>query len=114
MNTYRGSGHRRPYTNPLSTTISSGAVVEMVDEIGIAIADILAGEEGDLAVSGVHELDALTAGTWSAGDTLYWDDSPGELVSNASNNVPAGVADADKAADETTARVLLNGRPGPG
>lgn len=112
MDTYRGSGHRRTYENSGSTTLTSGTVVEMTDEIGIVVADIAAGESGQVEVSGVHALAANSDATWEQGDTLYWDDSPGELVATPSNNVPAGVANTAKEAAETTADVLLNGRPG--
>jgi predicted RecA/RadA family phage recombinase len=113
-NTYRGTGHRRTYVNATSSIIPSGTIVEMTDEIGIAVADIPALGEGEVDVSGVHEIAANNTATWDQGDTLYWDDSPGELVTSSSDNVPAGVADRAKLNPAATAYVLLNGRPGPG
>lgn len=114
MNTYRGTGHRRTYVNATSSVIPSNTVVEMTDEIGIVVADIPALGDGEAEVSGLHELPANSSATWDQGDTLYWDDSPGELVATSSTNVPAGVANTAKLSGQTTHVVLLNGRPGQG
>jgi len=114
-NTYRGSGHRRPYTNATSTAIESGDVVDMVDDMGIALTDIAAtgddGDSGELEVSGVHELAAGSSATWSIGDTLYWTGSA--LTATASGSVQIGIAHTAKLNGQTTNQVLLNGRCGP-
>ena len=106
MDTYRGLGDTVLYTNPTSETIAASDVVVLPDMIGIAIADIPAGEEGVLAVAGDQELDA--DGAWDVGTQLYWDETNAELTETASSNTPAGKAAADKPTADTTARVLLN------
>lgn len=116
MNTYRGTGHRRSYTNATSTAIESGDVVVMGVEIGIAVTDIAAtgdtGDTGEVEVSGLHELAAETADEWDQGAQLYWNGTA--LTDTASGNDLAGIANTAKVADEVLHTVLLNGRPGQG
>jgi predicted RecA/RadA family phage recombinase len=111
MNTWKRTGHRRPYTNT-GSAIAAGDVKVMGTEIGVAVTDIAATTgTGEMSVSGVHTLAAASGQAWAIGATLYW--SGTALTSTASGNTAAGKADAAKVSAATTADVLLNGRPGP-
>lgn len=113
MDTYRGTGHRRTYANETSTDIAAGDVVDMVDDMGIAVDTITAlTGVGAVEVSGVHELAAGSSLTWSQGDILYWTGSA--LTNVASGSTQIGYAHTAKLNSETTNQVLLNGRPGQG
>ena len=116
MQTYKKPGHVRPYTAG-----SAIAVDEVVGPIGtselfgVAVNPIANGEEGELSISGEHELAADSTDIWADGDTLYWDVADSNLTDDADGgtNKAIGEAVGAKAASATMARVLLNGRPGP-
>lgn len=107
MNTLISEGRRLPYTNATSVTISAGAVVAVGDIVGIAVADIAAGDTGVLELQGVHQL-AKASGAIVQGEQLYWDASPGNLTTASTGNTKAGVAWAAATTAATTAQVLLN------
>jgi len=75
----------------------------------VAVNDITAGEVGpavvkNTVISGIAA-DNGTGKTFAQGDKLYWDGS--ELTKTASGNTFAGRAAVAKAADDTTAELLL-------
>lgn len=76
---------------------------------GVAIAAITSGVVGALRVSGVFKLDALTAGVWAAGDTIFWDAANEELTDIPAGHKEIGVAILKKVATtQTTAEIILN------
>lgn len=105
---YRGRGERKLYT--AGADIAAKDVVELDNELGVAIAAIANGDEGTLSTAGDWELPAKSADTWDDGAALYWDAGNEELTDTASGNQVAGTAIGAKAALATVARVLLNDR----
>lgn len=98
------------YSNDSGADIAVDAIIVIGDAVAIAIVNIANGESGSVAVAGVHELAALTAGVWKQGDELWWDDANDKLTHVAGGNTYAGIAAADKANAATVAEVLLNVR----
>jgi predicted RecA/RadA family phage recombinase len=73
----------------------------------VAVADIAATTgTGELEVSGVHRLTALSTDTGSIGDVVWWDTTNTRItVTRGSNHVYAGRFAAAKANGDTTADV---------
>ncbi len=72
--------------------VTSGAVVVIGVRVGIAVANIAAGETGALRVKGVVELAKLGTDVVAQGALLYWDATNSRLTTTASGNVLAGYA----------------------
>lgn len=109
MTTFSHPGHVITYTNSGTTTIAAGSVIDLGALLAVAIVDILAGESGAVAISGVHSLPAAT-GAWALGDPLYWNGTA--LETGSTGNTAAGMATTAKATATTTGSVLLNNLPG--
>lgn len=86
--------------------VASGAVVVIGVRVGIAVANIAAGETGALRVKGVVELAKLGTDTPAQGALLYWDATNSRLTTTASGNVLAGYA--AKAAGSGVSTVWLH------
>jgi len=108
MDTFKSAGNRLNFT--AGADYSSGDVVEIGTLFGIIVTDIDYSENtlGAVEITGVHELDALTAGVWSQGDQLYWDDTNDELTDIPGGHDHIGIAAAAKINATTVATVLLN------
>jgi len=91
-----------------TATITSGDVIEFTDCIGVAAKDAVSGATVAVAMTGVFNLAKVAATAWSLGDKLYWDATNNELTTTATANIPVGIAAADAASADTTAKVLLN------
>jgi predicted RecA/RadA family phage recombinase len=97
---------------------SSGDVIGPIgtgERFAVALADIAEDAEGVVVTGGVHELPAAAADVWDHGDKVYWDVADGNLTDDADTgtNKLIGTAVGDKAADATSAKVLLNNTPLP-
>lgn len=93
------------YTVP-SGGVTSGALVEFGDLIGIAVTD---GDENDvvaIAVTGVFEV-AKATGAITAGQSLYFDSGNDNLTTTAASNKFAGFAVEAQGSSDTTVKVLL-------
>ena len=106
---YVQEGKRMDWVNGTGSDLASGDVVELPAMIGIALGDIADGAGGTLAVAEVWDLPKEAALAIDAGDQLYWDDTAGVITKTSTDNVAAGKAFAPAAADDATARVLVNG-----
>jgi len=85
---------------------SMGDGVVAGDQLRVCAADIPNNDDGPTFTSGVHELPAATADTWSDGDDLFWD-SGSEYLTTTAGSVYAGKAVGDKSAGSTSQSVLL-------
>lgn len=89
--------------------VAADDVVVMGEVVGVALADIGAGETGAVQVSGVWELPKLSTDVVTQGAILYWDDTNNRLTITASTHKVAGAAVAAAGSGATTARVKLRG-----
>jgi predicted RecA/RadA family phage recombinase len=97
------------YANATGSTILSGAVVVMGARIGVALVDIPDGQTGSVQVKEVFSLPKKATDVIGQGDLVYWDATPGEITTTATDNTLAGYAFAAAADGATDVRVDLNG-----
>ncbi|MBD9395143.1 DUF2190 family protein [Acidovorax sp. ACV01] len=88
--------------------VASGAVVVIGVRVGIAVANIAAGETGSIRVKGVVELAKLGTDVVAQGALLYWDADDFRLTTTASGNTLAGYAAKPAGNGATTAWLHLN------
>lgn len=80
MKTLIKDGKRLTYTNGSGSDISSGDVVLVGSQIGIATTDIANGEVGELAMEGVFEVPKTGGAAFVDGTAIIWDESAGAFV----------------------------------
>jgi|GEM_PF-1695755 len=93
------------------SAVASGDVVTIGDRCGIAIRDIAANAQGELAITGVFNVDKGVEAI-SLGSLLYWNSGNGQATATAPGNTFLG--QCVKAADESDATVLVALRSGGG
>jgi len=77
---------------------NGGDPIDFGTRVGIASADVIAGEEVALQLEGVFQFTALTADTIALGDLLYLDNVGGvEATTTATSNQFIGYAVTEKA-----------------
>lgn len=91
-----------PYNADAGTGVQVGGYV-----FGVACADLVSGATGQTQTCGVFDLAKVSAQAWTAGDTIYWDNSAKNCTTTASSNLPIGYAVADAANPSSTGRVIL-------
>jgi predicted RecA/RadA family phage recombinase len=96
------------YINAGEDTIASGAVVDLATQIGIANADILAGETGVLDTQGIFELPKDDNLAIDQGDLVYWDATNSWVDKTSTAQTYVGIAVKDSAQTETTVQVDIN------
>lgn len=85
-----------------SGTLASGAAVLIGALFGVNQYDVTNGDEGILALEGVHDLPAANDEAWDQGDRLYYDGTV-LTVDDATGTLPlVAVAYQAKAASATT------------
>lgn len=93
--------------------IASGAVVEMLHTLGVALKGVAAsGETHAVAIEGVFELPKVSAAVFVVGEKLIWDTSAGAFDDSAATPATgditgAGIAMRAGANAETTCLVKL-------
>lgn len=85
------------YTHVAAATISSGDLVQVGDFHGVASTDAQIGDEVELALEGVYELDAEAAAGIVKGDAVYFDS--GAVDKDVANKL-VGYAHSDQNADD--------------
>jgi len=106
--TFKKKGDRINYTNA-GAALSSGDVVVIGSFIGVCLTDIAATTgTGELDITGVHTLAAITTSAFTVGQQLYWDATNEVLTNVSSGNTKAGMCAAAKAKATATADVKLN------
>lgn len=110
---FKGTGDRIQWTAG-STAIAAGDVVVVrtgaTGMIGVALTDIAATETGTVVIEGEVELTKNTtsgSGVFAVGAILYWDVADGNLSTQASANIKAGICTRASAAAATTGFVKL-------
>lgn len=88
--------------------VASGVLVVIGARVGIAVANIPAGETGPLRVKGVVELAKLGTDAAEQGERLYWDAANSRLTTTEAGNVLAGYAAQAAGAGVTTVWLHLN------
>lgn len=91
-----------PYTATSGTGVQVGSYL-----FGVACADMASGASAQIQTCGVFDMAKVSAQAWTAGDTIYWDNSAKLCTTTASTNLPVGVALADAANPSSTGRVVL-------
>lgn len=86
--------------------LSAGEIVFIGEVAAVAKVDILAGNLGAVAVTGVYDI-AKGAGAIAAGTRVYWDAS-GNIAVTTDNDKCLGVAIATAESGNPYVRVLLN------
>ena len=95
------------------SAISSGDAVVIGILLGVALADIPAGDTGAVQIEGVFEMPKLSTAVIAAGDPLTWDISAGEfIVAAAATGDLAASAVAIADAGNGTTTVLAKLLPG--
>ena len=102
---YWQKGEAIDYT--AAAKIAAGDVVNLATRIGVAAADIAAGETGAVHVTGVYRI-PKASGAVTVGQALYWDKSA-KNITTTSGSTPAGWAVAAAESADTTVLVKLLG-----
>lgn len=90
--TYQQDGTTLTYTNT-GTAISSGDVVVVGEQIGVALNDIAATTGvGELGMEGVYVLPKVSAAVIAAGESVIWDASAGAFDDNAATPATGDVS----------------------
>lgn len=111
MTNYKQPGQTMEYANA-GSAISSGAVVQLVDRVGIALANITATTgTGSVALSGVFAADKDGDEAFAQGDWLYYDSGDGTFTKTAAGNMPAGIAFEAAASSDVVCRIQLCPHP---
>lgn len=105
--TYWQRGETLDYTP--TAAVKNGAVVDLGTRVGVAGSDIAAGEQGQVHVVGVFEMDKADGVAVTMGAAVYYDADADVITATADGNTPAGYAAADAAAADPTALVKLLG-----
>lgn len=112
MATYVQKGDVLTLTAPADVLVGKGALIGGTI-FGIARNDYLSGDvNGEFALTGVWDLEKVSAQAWSVGNIIFWDNSAKLATTVAGSNVKIGVAVAAAANPSSTGRVRLNGTPG--
>lgn len=85
--TYVQPGNVLDWTNGTGAAVSSGDVVVVGQQIGVALVDIADGETGSLAMSGVFTCPKVAAAAIGQGEEIIWDASAAAFDDSAA--VPA-------------------------
>lgn len=108
MKNFIKSGQTKTFT--ADADYSSGDVVVVGEFIGINAYDVVTGEQGEMALTGVYELAKEAALVINDGDQVYWDTTAKE-VDKTGTNAELGIADKDAAGADDVVRVLLKAGP---
>ena len=96
------------FENQTDTTIKYNQLVLMTDIIGVAVADIPAGNIGSVRIDGAFSIKAETTAEFTMGQVIYFDSTQNLATATATDNQKLGVAIATKATAENTALIKIN------
>lgn len=105
--TYDQDGAVIQTKNETGGALVQGDVIVKTDSVRILMEDLANNATGPCWARGVHTLASKSADTWNDGQNIYWDDTADNLTNTSSGNTFAGSAVGDKAALETSNKVLL-------
>lgn len=103
--------HGHALTITAASAVASGGGVLVGALFGVAAADIAAGADGVINVTGVYDLPKAPSQAWAVGERVYWDAGAGRCTTVATENTLIGAAAlaVGGGAGETLGRVRLNG-----
>jgi len=101
-----GSGANVVVNYTAGANKTAGDVEELADCIGVWLDTTASGGLGPLLLMGEVVLAKEAGVAFTLGDKLYWDTTNNNL-DKTKTNTPCGIATADAASADTTARVLL-------
>lgn len=106
-------GETLNFTNGSGDTITSGSVVVIGEQIGIAKNDVANGDVGVLCMEGVFTVPKVTAAVIGQGESVIWDSSVGKFDDNLATPATGDVSGACTAweaagASATTIAVKIN------
>ena len=105
--TYYQRGETLDYT--ATKKLEAGDVVSLGSRIGVAAANIGAGEQGAVHVVGVFAMAKANTEEIKQGAAVYYDAAAEAITTTADGNTPAGYAAADAVPTATSVRVNLLG-----
>ena len=105
--TYYQRGETLDYT--ATKKLEAGDVVSLGSRIGVAAANIGAGEQGAVHVVGVFAMTKANTEEIKLGAAVYYDAAAEAITTTADGNTPAGYAAADAATTATSVLVKLLG-----
>ena len=105
--TYYQRGETLDYT--ATKKLEAGDVVSLGSRIGVAAANIGAGEQGAVHVVGVFAMTKANTEEIKQGAAVYYDAAAEAITTTADGNTPAGYAAADAATTATSVLVKLLG-----
>ena len=105
--TYYQRGETLDYT--ATKKLEAGDVVSLGTRIGVAAANIGAGEQGAVHVVGVFAMAKANTEEIKQGAAVYYDAAAEAITTTADGNTPAGYAAADAATTATSVLVKLLG-----
>lgn len=111
---YSGDGHVITWTNGTGSAVSSGDVVVVGQQIGVALVDIANGDSGSVQLDGVFDLPKVDAAVIAQGESVIWDASAGAFDDNAATPATGDVSgcavamEAKGATTGATIKVKLN------
>ena len=105
--TYYQRGETLDYT--AAKKLEAGDVVSLGSRIGVAAANIGAGEQGAVHVVGVFAMAKANTEEIKQGAAVYYDAAAEAITTTADGNTPAGYAAADAATTATSVLVKLLG-----
>ena len=105
--TYYQRGETLDYT--ATKKLEAGDVVSLGSRIGVAAANIGAGEQGAVHVVGVFAMAKANTEEIKQGAAVYYDAAAEAITTTADGNTPAGYAAADAVTTATSVLVKLLG-----
>ena len=105
--TYYQRGETLDYT--AAKKLEAGDVVSLGSRIGVAAANIGAGEQGAVHVVGVFAMAKANTEEIKQGAAVYYDAAAEAITTTADGNTPAGYAAADAVTTATSVLVKLLG-----
>ena len=96
-----------------SATISSGDVIAIGEQIGIALVDMVSGDTAAVAIEGVFTVAKVSAAVITQGESVIWDSSAEEFDDNAATPASGDISKCciameSGAATTTTIDIKLN------
>jgi predicted RecA/RadA family phage recombinase len=113
MKNFRYEGRSLTWTNDTGADVSSGDVVVVGSQIGVAAVDIADGASGTVVMEGVFALPKVSAAVIAQGESVIWDASEGACEDDQATPATGDVSGActaweDAAATTTTVLVKIN------
>ena len=100
-------GNSLTYTNSTEEKIAGGSLVIVGEFVGIAVADIPAGESGEIYLKGVYRLAKATGTAFAQGDKIYWNATNKNTVKTATDNIFIGYCFNAEVSGATEANIWL-------